>query len=255
MKILVIDIGGSSVKVLATGHTERVKIPSGRKMTPRKMIAAVKKAVADWEYQAVSIGYPGFVFGGRIICEPTNLGKGWVGHDFTGAFDRRVRIINDAAMQALGSYEGGRMLFLGLGTGLGSAMVIDGVPEGMEIAHLIYKKRKTYEDFVGVRALRRLGRKKWSANVLEVADQLSTAFDADHIVLGGGNAALLRKLPKNAQLGDNSKAFLGGYRLWAPPGDLAARLWKVRAGGRSRVPPASARRGNTQSHSRTGNEK
>src|SRR5262245_13599959 len=152
VKILVIDVGGTNVKVLATGHTERVKIPSGPKMTAQQMVKEVKNAVAEWEYEVVSIGYPGFVFGRRPICEPSNLGRGWVGFPFKKEFGCRVRVINDAAMQALGSYEGGRMLFLGFGTGLGSAMVTRGIPEAMEIAHLIYKKGKCYEDYVGVRA-------------------------------------------------------------------------------------------------------
>lgn len=239
MKILVIDVGGTNVKLLATGHSERLKIPSGPKMTPEKMVAAVEKAAADWEYEVVSIGYPGFVFGGRPICEPANLGRGWVGFDFKGAFGRRVRLVNDAVMQALGSYEGGRMLFLGLGTGFGSAMVTHGIAEGMEIAHLPYKKDKTYEDYVGARALKKLGKKKWSTNVVDVVDQLRKALDADYVVLGGGNAALLKKLPRNTRLGDNSKAFIGGYRLWEQSSDLAVQAVKVRVGGKRGVPTAS----------------
>src|SRR5262249_43526099 len=158
---LVIDVGGTNVKVPATDHEGRVKIPSGPEMTPQRMIEEVKKAVADWKYDVVSIGYPGFVFGGRPICEPANLGRGWVAFDFKKEFGCPVRILNDAAMQALGSYQGGRMLFLGLGTGLGSTMIIDGLPEAMEIAHLPYKKGRSYEDYVGRRALEKLGKKKW----------------------------------------------------------------------------------------------
>lgn len=215
MKILVIDVGGTHVKVLATGHKQRVEVDSGPKMTPVKMIAAVRTATAGWKYDVVSIGYPGPVAHGRPLAEPHNLGRGWVGFDFKKAFDNRpVRIINDAAMQALGSYEGGRMLFLGLGTGLGSALIVDNVLEPMELAHLPYKKGRSYEDCLGMAGLKRQGKKKWRHQVNEVVQQLKTAMEADYVVLGGGNARLLKKLPRGARLGDNSNAFLGGYRLW-----------------------------------------
>ncbi len=189
MRILVIDVGGTHVKVLATGHKQRVEFPSGPKMTPAKMVAAVRAATAGWKYDAVSIGYPGPVVHGRPLCEPHNLGHGWVGFDFKKAFGGRpVKIINDAAMQALGSYKGRRMLFLGLGTGLGSALIVDGVLEPMELAHLPYKKGRTYEDYVGLAGLKRLGKRKWRHHVNEVVQQLKAAVQADYVVLGGGNA-------------------------------------------------------------------
>jgi hypothetical protein len=214
MRILVIDVGGTHVKVLATGHQQRVEIPSGAKMTPAKMVSAVRAATVGWKYDAVSIGYPGAVVHGRPIIEPRHLGSGWLGFDFTKAFGRPVKIVNDAAMQALGSYHGGRMLFLGLGTGLGSALIVDNVLEPMELAHLPFKKGRSYEDYVGLAGLERLGKKKWRRQVNEVVQQLQSAVQADYIVLGGGNARLLKKLPSGVRLGDNSNAFQGGYRLW-----------------------------------------
>jgi len=223
-KILVIDVGGTNVKVLVTGQKEPVKIPSGPKMTARKMVNDVRKAAAGWEYSAVSIGYPGPVIHGHPLSEPHNLGSGWVGFDFKKAFGRPVRIVNDAAMQALGIYKGGRMLFLGLGTGLGSAMIVDGLLEPMEVAHLPYKKGRTYEDYLGVRGLERLGKKKWRRHVAGVVGQLKNALEADYVVLGGGNAKLLKELPPGARLGDNSTAFIGGFRLWEDPG--ARARWK-----------------------------
>ncbi len=214
MKILVIDVGGTHVKVLATGYDEPQKIPSGRKLTPKRMVKEVKKATEGWEYEVVSIGYPGFVFRGRPICEPANLGSGWVGFDFDAAFACPVKVINDAAMQALGSYRGGSMLFLGLGTGLGSAMVIDGELEPMEIAHLPYKKGASFEDYLGLRGLHRLGKKRWRSHVEAAVAQLATALQAHDVVLGGGNARLLKELPPGSRLGDNANAIVGGYRLW-----------------------------------------
>ena len=215
MRILVIDVGGTHVKVLATGHQQRVEIPSGPKMTPAKMVSAVRASTVGWEYDAVSIGYPGAVVHGRPIIEPRHLGSGWLGFDFTKAFGRPVKIVNDAAMQALGSYHGGRMLFLGLGTGLGSALIVDNVLEPMELAHLPFKKGRSYEDYVGLAGLERLGKKKWRRQVNEVVQQLQSAVQADYVVLGGGNARLLKKLPSGVRLGDNSNAFRGGYRLWS----------------------------------------
>jgi polyphosphate glucokinase len=223
-KILVIDVGGTHVKVLVTGQKEPVKIPSGPKMTAGKMVKDVRKVAAGWEYAAVSIGYPGPVIHGRPLCDPHNLGSGWVGFDFKKAFGRPVKILNDAAMQALGIYKGGRMLFLGLGTGLGSAMIVDGLLEPMEVAHLPYKKGHTFEDYLGVRGLQRLGKKKWRRNVADVVEQLKAALEADYVVLGGGNAKLLKELPPGARLGDNSTAFIGGFRLWEEPGEQAK--WK-----------------------------
>src|SRR5512137_2053246 len=211
MKILVIDVGGTHVKVLASGHKKRVEIPSGPKMTPAKMVVAVRAATAGWEYDAVSIGYPGPVVHGRPLSEPHNLGRGWVGFDFKKAFGGRpVKIINDAAMQALGSYKGRRMLFLGLGTGLGSAFIVDGVLEPMELAHLPYKKGHTYEDYIGKAALKRFGKKKWRRCVADVVTRLKAALEADDVVVGGGNARFLRTVPKGVRLGANANAFTGG---------------------------------------------
>jgi len=214
MKVLVIDVGGTHVKLLATGRKLRTEIPSGPAMTPAKMVKAVREIAKTWEYNAVSIGYPGPVVHNQALTEPHNLGRGWVGFNFQKAFRRPVRFINDAAMQDLGSYEGRRMLFLGLGTGLGSAMIVDGILEPMELAHLPYKKGRTYEDYVGLRGLKRLGKKKWRRHVTDVVKQLKAALEADYVVLGGGNARLLKKLPPGAKLGDNNNAFRGGFRLW-----------------------------------------
>ena len=213
-KVLVIDVGGTHVKILATGQKEPRKIDSGPTMTARLMVAAVKKLAQGWSYDAVALGYPGPVVHGRPLHEPANLGIGWVGFDFKKAFGCPVRVINDAAMQALGSYQGGQMLFLGLGTGLGSAVIVDGVLEPMELAHLPYKKGRTYEDYVGLRGLQRLGKKKWRAHVADVVEQLKNAMGADYVVLGGGNAKLIDKLPKDSRLGANENAFVGGFRLW-----------------------------------------
>ncbi len=215
MKILVIDVGGTHVKVRATSHQKQMEIPSGRKMTARKMVAAVKKIIVGWRYDAITIGYPGAVLHGHIASEPHNLGHGWVGFNFAKAFGCPIKIINDAAMQALGSYQGKRMLFLGLGTGLGSAMIIDGVLAPMELAHLPYKKGRTYEDYVGLAGLKRLGKKKWRRHVNDVVKQLKVALEADYVVIGGGDARLLKTLPRGARVGDNANAFRGGCRLWA----------------------------------------
>ena len=215
MKILVIDVGGTHIKLRATSHKREIKIPSGPKMTARKMVAAVRKLIVDWQYEAVAIGYPGAVLHGHIVGEPHNLGHGWIGFNFKKAFARPVKIINDAAMQALGSYEGKRMLFLGVGTGLGSAMIVDGVLQPMELAHLPYKNGRTYEDYVGLAGLKRLGKKKWRRHVNDVVKRLKMALKADYVVLGGGNARLLKELPRGARLGDNANAFRGRYRLWA----------------------------------------
>src|SRR5262245_39606904 len=183
-------------------------------MTAAGMVRAVKRLAADWKYDAVSIGYPGPVVHGRPFAEPHNLGGGWVGFDFRRAFGRPVKVINDAAMQALGSYRGGRMLFLGLGTGLGSALIVDGVLEPMELAHLPYKKGRTYEDYVGVGGLERRGKAHWRKSVADVVERLREAFGADDVVIGGGNARKLKKLPPGTRLGDNANAFVGGFRLW-----------------------------------------
>jgi predicted NBD/HSP70 family sugar kinase len=216
LRILVIDIGGTNVKVLATGHKERRRFPSGPRMTPQRMVTGVKKLMADWKYDVVSIGYPGIVVNGRIPKEPHNLASGWTRFNFRAAFKRPVRIINDAAMQALGSYRKGTMLFLGLGTGLGSALVAQGVVVPMELAHLSYKKG-TYEDYLGDRGLERLGRKKWQRHVEYCVARLISAFQLDDVVIGGGNAKKLVKMPKGCRAGDNANAFLGGFRLWETP--------------------------------------
>lgn len=213
-QVLVIDVGGTHVKVMATGRKDEIKIDSGPKMTASEMTRAVRKATAGWDYSAVSIGYPGPVVHGRPLREPYNLGGGWVNFNFERAFGCRVKLVNDAAMQALGSYEGGRMLFLGLGTGLGSAMIVDGIVEPMELAHLPYKKDRTYEDYVGEGALERLGKKKWRREVAHVIERLKAALEPDYVVVGGGNARLLKKLPSDVGLGDNRNAFRGGFRLW-----------------------------------------
>jgi predicted NBD/HSP70 family sugar kinase len=217
MKILVVDVGGTNIKVLASGQEQPRKIPSGPTMTPDKMVTDVKEATADWPYEVVSIGYPGPVLHGRPVTEPWNLGRGWVGFDFEKAFGHPVKLINDAAMQALGSYEGGRMLFLGLGTGLGTALILDGVLEPMELAHMPYRKGRTFEDYLGLRGLQRLGRKKWEKHVAQVVEQLKAGLEADYVVLGGGNAKKLRQLPADARLGANTNAFKGGFRLWEDP--------------------------------------
>lgn len=214
MRILVVDVGGTHVKVLATGRRVPVKVLSGPALTPRQMVRLVREATTNWSYDAVSIGYPGPVVNGKPISDPWNLGHGWVGFDFARAFGRPVKVINDAAMQALGSYKRGRMLFLGLGTGLGSALIVDGVLEPMELGHLPYRKGRSYEDYVGAAGLKRLGRKKWRRHVLDVIALLRNALQADDVVLGGGNAKLLDRLPVGVRLGNNAYAFIGGYRLW-----------------------------------------
>lgn len=214
MDILVIDVGGTHIKVLATGRKKPLKIRSGPKMSAEEMVRAVRQVTADWQYSVVSIGYPGPVLHGKPVTEPRNLGDGWVGFDFKKAFGCPVRVINDAAMQALGSYKGGRMLFLGLGTGLGSALIVDGVLEPMELAHLPYKKGRTYEQYVGKAGLKRFGKKKWRRHVADVITRLKATLEADDVVIGGGNAKSLRALPKGVRLGSNANAFIGGYRLW-----------------------------------------
>ncbi len=214
MKILVVDIGGTHVKVLATGQKKRRQMDSGAALTPRKMVTAVRKLIAGWEYDVITIGFPGPVGRNRPQAEPHNLGRGWVGFDFQKAFGRPVKIINDAAMQALGSHAGGQMLFLGLGTGLGSALVADGTLVPLELAHLPYKKGRTYEEYVGLAGLKKHGKKKWCGYVADVVKRLKNALQAEYVVLGGGNTKLLKKLPPGARAGRNTNAFLGGFRLW-----------------------------------------
>jgi polyphosphate glucokinase len=216
-RVLAIDVGGTHVKIRVSGRRETREFESGPTMTPRRMVARVRELAGDMKYDVVSIGYPGVVVHGKIVTEPHNLGRSWVGFNFRKAFGRPTQVMNDAAMQAIGSYEGGRMLFLGLGTGLGSALVVDGTVAPMELAHLPYKRGQTYEDYVGDRGRRRLGAKKWRRTVADVVKQLSKALEADYVVLGGGNAKKLKKLPKNARLGSNEFAFLGGFRVWSTP--------------------------------------
>jgi polyphosphate glucokinase len=226
-RVLVIDVGGTNVKLLATGQKEPRKIPSGPEMTSRKMVSVVKDSVQDWKFDVISLGYPGPIINGHPLREPHNLGGGWVGFSFHKAFGCPVKIINDAAMQALGSYSGGRMLFLGLGTGLGSAMIVDGVLEPMELAHLLYKKGKTYEDYLGLRGLERLGKKKWCRHVAKIVEKLKVALEADYVVLGGGNSKKLKQVPPGARLGKNENAFLGGFRMWErSPSHQKAQAYK-----------------------------
>jgi polyphosphate glucokinase len=214
-RVLVVDVGGTHVKVLVTGQTTRREFASGRTLTPRQMVRAVKQLTADWTYDVVSLGLPGPVRRGCVVANPANLGPGWVGFDFERAFRRPVKVVNDAAMQALGSYRGGVMLFLGFGTGLGTALVLDGLVVPLELAHLPYKNGRTYEDYVGVRGLKRYGKKRWRLHVLDVIARLRTAFQAEDVVLGGGNVKYLKVPPTDVRVGANTNAFKGGFRLWA----------------------------------------
>ncbi len=223
MKVLAIDIGGTNVKILAKGRKAARKFPSGPNMTPREMVLGVQKLAAGWNYDVIAIGYPGLVRSGKPAVEPHNLGPGWVGFDFEEAFRCPVKVINDAAMQALGSYKFGTMLFLGFGTGLGSALVVQGgIVVPMELGHLSYRNG-TIEDYVGLRGLKRLGKKKWRKHVRFGIARLMNALNADDVVLGGGNAHLLEKLPKGCRLGDNAFAFTGGFRLWEQAGEEHGR--------------------------------
>jgi len=212
-RVLVLDVGGTNLKLLLPGETDPVKVPSGTHFTPRALVAAVKKAVGDKPYDVVSIGFPAAIVNGHISHEPHNLGKGWEKFDFQKALGKPVKLINDAAMQALGSYEGGTMLFLGLGTGLGSALVTGGQVAPLELAHLPYRKGE-YEDYVGLRGLEKWGKKAWRDNVATVVGQLKKAMVADYVVLGGGQAKLLKELPEGCRRGDNLNAFKGGRRVW-----------------------------------------
>jgi polyphosphate glucokinase len=218
VNVLVIDVGGCRVKVFATGEAGPRRFASGPKLTPAEMVDGVKKVARGWKYDVVAIGYPGVVLHGRPIAEPRNLGKGWIHFDYETAFGRPVKIINDAAMQALGSYRGGKMLFLGLGTGLGSTLIADGIVGPMELGHLPYKKG-TYEEYVGQRGLERWGKRKWRRCVADVVARLTAALQPDDVVLGGGNVRKLKELPPGCRAGDNANAFVGGVRLW----DEAAR--------------------------------
>ena len=221
MQILVVDVGGNHVKLLATGQEAPRAFASGPTLTAKEMVSQVMKAVQGWKYEVVTIGYPGPVLRGRPVSEPHNLGPGWVGFNFEAAFGCPVKLLNDAAMQALGSYEGGRMLFLGLGTGLGSTMIVDGIVEPMELGHLPYKKG-TYEDYVGIRGLKRAGKKKWRHYVEDVVARLTAALEPDYVVIGGGNVRKLKDLPPRCRVGENANAFRGGFRLWEDSGK-----WRV----------------------------
>ena len=234
MNILVIDVGGTHVKILANSEQEKREIESGPTMTAQQMVSSVKELAGDWKYDVVSIGYPGPVVHHRPIAEPHNLGSGWMGLDFAVAFKRPAKVINDAAMQALGGYRGGRMLFLGLGTGLGSTLIVDGVVQPMELGHLPYKKR-TYEDYVGLRGLEEFGKKAWRKHVEEAVECLVAALQPHDVVLGGGNAKKLKEMPPLCRLGDNADAFKGGVIMWkdALSGDAP--------GSRQQTEPSSLR--------------
>lgn len=213
MNVLVVDVGGTSVKILATGQSEARKLPSGMGMTPDQMVDGVNALTPDWRYDMVSIGYPGQVVHNRVVTEPRNLAHGWVRFDYEAAFGRPVRLLNDAAMQALGSYREGIMLFLGLGTGLGSALVVEGAVVPMELAHLSYKTG-TYEDYLGIRGIERYGETEWAEHLALGVARLTDALHPDDIVIGGGNAKRLKTLPPGCRPGDNANAFIGGFRMW-----------------------------------------
>jgi polyphosphate glucokinase len=221
--ILAIDVGGSHVKVMTSRDRIKREFASGPDLTAEDMVRQVEALTKDWSFDAVSIGYPGPVAGNRPLREPFNLGKGWKGFDFEKAFGKPTKVVNDALMQALGGYRGGRMLFLGLGTGLGSAMIVDGEPEPMELAHLPYRKGRTYEDYAGEAGRKRRGDKKWRKHVGKIVRQLAAALEPDEVLIGGGNVAHLDKLPPKSRRGDNADAFEGGFRLWGRTGLKAVR--------------------------------
>jgi polyphosphate glucokinase len=216
-RVLAVDVGGSHVKVLRSGETEHRRFESGPELTAQQMVDGVRSLTSDWPFDKVSIGIPSPVHDGHVVSEPVNLGAGWVGFDFAQAFGKPTKVINDAAMQALGSYEGGKMLFLGIGTGLGSALVVNGVVEPMELGHLPFRKA-TFEDYVGERGMTRLGKKKWQKAVFETVELLTAALEPDYVVLGGGNAKKLEELPPDVRLGANDNAFVGAFRLWDSAG-------------------------------------
>jgi len=215
--ILAIDVGGSHVKVMTDAERTKREFVSGPGLTASAMVQKVKELTSDWSYDVVSIGYPGPVVRDQPLADPWNLGRGWAGFDFAKAFGRPTKVVNDALMQALGSYQGGKMLFLGLGTGLGSAMIVNGELEPMELGHLPYKKGKTFEDYVGAAGLKRHGKKKWKRHVADVVKRLSAALEPEYLVLGGGNAKKIEKVPPDTRLGNNGDAFEGGFKLWSKP--------------------------------------
>ena len=229
MKILVIDIGGTNIKLLASGQRTPVKVPSGPRLTPRQMVDEVLEATEGWSFDAVSIGYPGPVARNRPTKEPVNLGKGWTRFNYERAFGCPVRMINDAAMQAVGSYSGRTMLFLGLGTGLGNTLVIDGVVVPLELAHLPYENGKSYEEMIGEAGLKRLGKRKWRRHVHRIVGLLAEATNADYTVIGGGNVRVLDELGPNVRRGSNANAFRGGFRLWDDAVPKAKRKHQSRA--------------------------
>jgi polyphosphate glucokinase len=212
--IMVIDVGGSRVKALLSGEETPVRADSGPLMTAAQMVEAVKAMTSHWHYGGVTIGYPGVVKHNQITHDPVNLGPNWIGYDFEAVFGCPVKVINDAAMQALGDYEGGRMLFLGLGTGLGTAMIIDGIVAPMELGHLPYQRGRTFEQYVGSAGLEREGKKQWRVYVADVIARLFNALEPDYVLLGGGNTKYLKDIPPYARIGPNSNAFKGGFRLW-----------------------------------------
>ena len=244
MKVLVIDIGGTHIKLASTDNPVPVKILSGPSMTAKQMVADVLSTTADWQYEAISIGYPGPVTHDRPLAEPHNLASGWVGFPYQAALPKPVRFLNDAAMQALGGYTGGKMLFLGIGTGLGSALIVDNVVVPLELAHLPYKNGRTYEEYIGLTGLERRGKKQWRASVLDIVARLRAAFVADYVVLGGGNAKLMRKLPDGVLLGANSNAIAGGFALWqktaasSPRPTLAPEIARSVEATQNALPPA-----------------
>ena len=217
MNVLVIDIGGTHVKYLVSGQSERRKFDSGPDLTPEQVVEGVLAGCQDWAFEAVTLAYPGAVVDNRVVAEPHNLGVGWMDFDFGASFGCPVKLVNDAAAQALGSYQGGRLLFLGLGTGLGSTLVLPEVIVSLELAHLPYRKA-TFEDYVGLRGLEKQGKKKWRKRVTDVVQRLRSAFLPDDIVLGGGNVKALKTLPDGCRTGENANAFLGGFRLWETSG-------------------------------------
>jgi predicted NBD/HSP70 family sugar kinase len=225
LRVLVLDVGGTNVKVYPPGRGARIEIPSGPTMTPLAMMQQIRKQLKGVRYDVVAMGYPGLVVHGKIAREPSHLGMGWVGFDFERALGRPIQIVNDAAMQALGSYRGGRMLFLGLGTGLGSAMIIAGELQPMELAHLPWRKGRSYEDFVGESGFKRSGRKKWQKAVFAVTKLFSDALEPEYVVLGGGNVRKLKRLPPGARAGNNLNAFTGGVRLWRGGGQAVHARW------------------------------
>jgi polyphosphate glucokinase len=221
-KVLVVDVGGTHVKMLSTGQKAYREFSSGPTLTAKQMVARVKALAGSWKYDVVAMGYPGPVLHGRPIAEPHNLGPGWLGFDYRAAFECPVKIVNDAAMQALGGYKGGKMLFLGLGTGFGSALIVNGIVEPMELGHLPYRKG-TYEDYVGSRGLEQRGKKKWRKYVADVVARLIAALEPEDVVLGGGNVRKLKNLPPGCREGDEANAFIGGFRLWRPAGHGRSR--------------------------------